>query len=452
MSTKKTPPNLLTRESLRKMIFQFRDVLMAREFLSQQDVAVHRDLLLTKLIAHVAARVPYYSERLAPVLGTRGFSVERWREIPLLTRATVQRDASELYAQALPFYFGTVGERGTSGSTGRPVNFREDDLHVVASEAQMDRAFTWWCLDGNKTSATFMSTYNDAKFRSGDQMRYEWRYGFPGGARHILELMVDIDKQVEWLAKIRPEYLSVRGGAHLAQLARHAERRGESLRFDLILSGACAMTAEARELASRIFKSRVADIYGAAEAGIIAYECSDCGLYHTCDETIFVEVLRDDGCPCEEGEMGKVVVTPLYSYAMSLIRYEIGDYATRGPAHAPCGRGLSSLSSVVGRYRNLFVLKDGRIIQPYIHYSLKEHLRYRQIQMVQTAYDRVEIRYVPEGDTPPDRVAIESLIHRMLDPSLAVALVPIDRFEVHPAGKFEETLSLVPHDTHVPGL
>ncbi|MGY4448956.1 phenylacetate-coenzyme A ligase PaaK-like adenylate-forming protein [Bradyrhizobium sp. i1.3.1] len=210
------------------------------------------------------------------------------------------------------------------------------------------------------------------------------------------------------------------------------------------------MTADARQLAGRIFKSGVADIYGAAEAGIIAYECPDCGLYHTCDETVFVEVLRGDGRPCEEGEMGKVVVTPLYNYAMSLIRYEIGDYATRGPAHAPCGRGLSSLTSIVGRYRNLFVLKDGRVIQPYIHYSLREYLRYRQVQMVQTAHDQVEIRYVPDGDVPPDRLAIEGLLHRTLDPSLAVELVQVDRFEAHSAGKFEETLSLVPQE-NVPG-
>ncbi|MGY4448955.1 hypothetical protein ACVWZR_003615 [Bradyrhizobium sp. i1.3.1] len=167
-----------------------------------------------------------YSERLAPVLRGGQLSIERWREIPLLTRATLQRDARKLHAEALPFYFGTVGERGTSGSTGRPIDFREDDLHVAASEAQMDRAFTWWRLDGNKAHATFMSTY-DERFRAGDQVRSEWRYGYPDGARHILELMVDIDKQIQWLTKIRPEYLSVRGGAHLAQLAQHAERRGE---------------------------------------------------------------------------------------------------------------------------------------------------------------------------------------------------------------------------------
>jgi phenylacetate-coenzyme A ligase PaaK-like adenylate-forming protein len=286
----------------------------------------------------------------------------------------------------------------------------------------MDRAFTWWNLNGNKTHATFMSNY-DERFSAGDHIRYEWRYGFPRGARHILELMVDIDKQIDWLKTIRPNYLSVRGGAHLTQLALHAKTRNEQLRFDLILSGACSMTAEARELARDIFDAKVFDIYGTAEAGIVAYECPDCGLYHTCDETIFVEILREDGGACKEGEMGRVVLTPLYNYAMSLIRYEIGDYAIRGPEHAPCGRGLSSLSSIVGRYRNVFVLRDGRVIQPYVYRSLREHLSYRQLQLVQIDFDRVEIRYVPWENTTPNLVAITNLIHKLLDASVNITLV-----------------------------
>jgi hypothetical protein len=66
--------------------------------------------------------------------------------------------------------------------------------------------------------------------------------------------------------------------------------------------------------------------------------------------------------------------------------------------------------------------------------------------MVQTAYDRVEIRYIPDSDVPPDELAIESLVRQMLDARVAVSLIPIDRFEDPPAGKFEETLCLVRPD------
>jgi phenylacetate-CoA ligase len=289
-----------------------------------------------------------------------------------------------------------------------------------------------------------MSTYDEAA-RAGDKKRYGWRFGFPNGVRHIFELMVDIDKQIDWLKSVKPHYLFARGGAHIAELALQAEKRGERLRFKRILSTGSSVSPQTRRLARRIFKAEIADLYGATETGLIAAQCPDCGLYHICDETILVELLRDDGAPCAEGETGRVVLTPLYGYAMPLVRYEIGDYAIRGPDRAKCGRGLSSLTSIVGRYRNVFVLRDGRIIHPYANaHQIGEHLSYRQIQIVQTDYEHVEIRYVPDDRSRIPNVAeIEKLMQRLVDPGVSVSLVPLDRFEPSPTGKFEETVSLV---------
>ena len=436
-------PDVLPRGPLEGMMLKFRDVLLAREYLPTDQVRAYQQGLMKRLVEHALARLPSYVERLKPAIRNGQLDPERWSEIPLLTRVEVQSAPEQFQARRLPYYFGHVTRGTTSGSTGRPVQYREDDLHVVASEAQLDRAFTWWRMDGRKTLATFMSTYDEVQ-REGKTVRYGWRLGSPTGARPILELMVDIDGQIDWLKSVQPHYLSTRGGAHIAALAQRVEERGEKLHFERILSGGSALTGEARQLARRVFKSKVVDLYGASEAGLIAYDCPHCRMLHCCDESILVEVLREDGSPCREGETGRVVLTPLYNYAMSLIRYEIGDYATRGPDRAPCGRGLSSLVVVVGRYRNLFVLRDGRVVQPYASPILAKHLAYRQLQMVQTDYEAVEIRYVPEPNGKvADLPAIEILIRRLLGPDASVRLVPVDRFEPGPAGKFEETLSLV---------
>jgi phenylacetate-CoA ligase len=214
------------------------------------------------------------------------------------------------------------------------------------------------------------------------------------------------------------------------------------------LSTGSSVSSEARRLARRTFKAEIADLYGASETGLIACQCPDCGLYHVCDETTLVEVLRDDGTPCREGETGRIVLTPLYGYAMPLIRYEIGDFATRGPEQARCGRGLSSLLSIVGRYRNAFLLRDGRVVNPYANAAqIGEYLSYRQIQIVQIDYDRIEIRYVPDDVArAPNLAGLETLMRRLVDPAVSVTAVPVDRFEPHPSGKFEETVSLIARD------
>src|SRR5215467_7941699 len=99
------PPNLLTREMLQKMILQFRDVLLAREYLPPGEIRAYQNTLLTKLVEHAMSRVPFYRQRLAPLLRRAEISLEKWSDIPLLTRLDVQRDAEKIHAQALPHYF-----------------------------------------------------------------------------------------------------------------------------------------------------------------------------------------------------------------------------------------------------------------------------------------------------------------------------------------------------------
>jgi len=430
--------------SIEDMAVKFRDVLTTTERMPPAELLTYQRGLLIKLARHAAAHVPFYAQRLAPILSEGEGSLERWAEVPLLARADIQDSAEKLSARMLPPYCGAVHEGSTSGSTGRPIRYRHEDLHDVASAAQTDRMFGWWGLDGTKSLATFMSTYDESA-RAGAKKRWGWRIGVPDGIRYINELIVDIDKQIDWLKAVGPNYLFARGGAHITELALQAGKRGERLRFDRIISTGSAVGAQARRLARRVFRSEIADFYGASETGLIACQCRDCRMYHVCDETILVEVLREDGSCCQEGEAGRVVLTPLYGYAMPLIRYEIGDYATRGPQQSSCGRGLSSLAAIVGRYRNVFVFKDGRVIHPYANASrLGAYLSYRQIQLVQTDYDQVEIRYVPDDvSRAPDVAEIENLMRQMLDPGISVKLVSLDRFEPSPGGKFEETVSLV---------
>ncbi|MCJ2046496.1 hypothetical protein MKK58_18435 [Methylobacterium sp. J-078] len=363
--------------------------------------------------------------------------------LPVITRSKVQQQGPALHASQIPPFAGRVRDGATSGSTGRPLRYRHEDLLDIASGAQTDRAFTRWGLDGRKALATFMSSYDDLAGREGKQ-RGGWRYGVPEGTRHILELMIDVDAQLDWLAKIRPDYLFARGGVHITALAERAERRGTRLRFDRILSTGTAIDKSTRGAARRVFKAEIADFYGASETGLIAHQFPDCGFYHTCDETMRVEVLRPDGNPCSDGELGRTVVTPLYGYAMPLIRYEIGDYAIRGPEHAACGRPLGSLRAIVGRYRNVFHLGDGRVLTPYANANgLSAVLSFSQVQIVQVAYDQIEIRYVPASEQPPDEAAIQNFVRTAFDPSLNTVLVPVDHLPASPSGKFEETLSFV---------
>jgi phenylacetate-CoA ligase len=99
-------------------------------------------------------------------------------------------------------------------------------------------------------------------------------------------------------------------------------------------------------------------------------------------------------------EIGRVVVTSLYNYAMPLIRYEIGDLAEAGSDRARCRRGLPSLRRILGRYRNLFRFRDGTTVWPQ-QMGLGKFIAHKQFQVVQTNHDHIEIRYVPAPTDQP---------------------------------------------------
>ena len=87
---------------------------------------------------------------------------------------------------------------------------------------------------------------------------------------------------------------------------------------------------------------------------------------------------------------------------MPLIRYELGDMAEAGAVNPSCGRGLPTVRRILGRYRNLFRFRDGTTVWP-TPAHFRNFIAGKQFQVVQTDFDHIEIRYVPEIVRSADR-------------------------------------------------
>ena len=205
---------------------------------------------------------------------------------------------------------------------------------------------------------------------------------------------------------------------------------------------------ETRDICRQVFKADIADTYGAEEAGHFASQCPHCDEYHTSAETTHLEILRADGSHAAPGEIGRVIVTSLYNYAQPLIRYEPGDLAEAGSERARCRRGLPSLRRILGRYRNVFRFRDGRIVSPSAgQFRLREFLPLKQVQIVQLDHDRVEICWLGDGEEHPvDLAALTERVCTVLRQRVEVSLLKVDAIERSPSGKFEDCISLVPRE------
>lgn len=430
-------------DRIERMVIKFRDVLAETERLPPDKLRAYQENLLVPLVQHASRNVPFYGSWLAPLFRGADIDLSRWNEIPILTRAEAQRNTQMLTARAVPPHAGAVEGGETSGSTGRPLRYLVNELANVASLGSTDRALRWWDFDGAKTMATFVArTLDDAPTPEGTTVT-GWRVG-SAGLHHMIDMSADTDTRIDWLLARRPHYLTAHSFT-LFDLAERVQARGANLRFERINSTSMVLSDETRNICKDVFGARPIDQYGARETGLIACECPWCAQYHINAESMLVEILDPKGQPCLPGNVGRVVLTALYNYAMPFIRYEIGDLAVAGPSRITCPTKLPTLKQILGRYRNSFTLHDGRVIFPLVPVArLREFISFSQFQIVQTDYDAIEVRYVPlDLSHSADAVGLEACVRKLIDPSFNVRVVAVEDIARSASGKFEDYLSLV---------
>jgi len=429
----------------------FGQTLAMTQWLAPEELQSYQAPLISKLLIHARKTTRFYKDRLDVDVSSPDSIRKAWAELPILTRADVVKHHEALTSRKPPRDSGPVIEGQTSGSTGVPVTYKKSDASIVVATTLLERMFRWWSIDGQKTYAHIAPDGNkEAPPPDGRTLR-GWHSHHPDGIKHFISVQADVDTHLKWLLARRPDYLATYAPV-LKELALTAQKRGIELRFSRLLSFGTVVDDETRELCKAAFDAEIADTYGAQEVDHIAAQCHDCGEYHASAEAAIVEVLRADNTAAVPGETGRVVVTPLYNLAMPLIRYELGDMAVAGSAPSACGRGLPALRRILGRTRNMFRFRDGSTLWPMSSaFRLGDFIALKQFQIVQTDFDRVEIRYVPDGAAAPiDLPTLTERIRRVLRHPVEVSVRSVNQIDRAATGKYEECISLVPADGSCP--
>jgi phenylacetate-CoA ligase len=422
-------------------------MLAVSEWLSPQEIEASQAKLACKLLLHARGTTTFYKDRLGGDLDAPATVRKLWSDIPILTRAEAVKNRLKLMSRRPGREMGPVSEGRTSGSAGAPFVFKKNAASDIVATALTERMFRWWSIDGRKSFAQIASDATGQAPAPDGRITYGWHSGHPGGIKYLIGVNTDADTHLRWLTACRAAYFGSYP-AILKELAGAAQKQGIDIKLEQLLSFAAALDDETRQLCRTAFGAEIADTYGTQEAGHIAAQCRDCGDYHVSAESAIVEVLRNDGTAAAPGEIGRVVVTPFYSYAMPLIRYELGDLAEAGPVPARCGRGLPTLRRILGRARNMFRFRDGSTIWPVTSaFRLSAFIALKQFQVVQTDFERIEIRFVPEAsDRPVDLVGLTQRMRTVLRQPVEVVVRAVDRIERSANGKYEECISLVSPD------
>jgi phenylacetate-CoA ligase len=410
------------------------------------EVAEHQLKLARGIAAHAMKFVPHYRATFAAA-GVEPDAIrssDDFRKLPILKRRECRDHADQLVAERLPAGHIPVGEIFTSGTSGVPIRVKQTSLVQMFWQALLLRDMEWQSFDPRLNLAIIRMQASSEEGKS----RTSW--GRPlsdiieTGTSHSMRISAPLERQVEWLLRIRPELL-LSYSTNLVALAGLFEERGLTLpELKAIQSISESLDAESQARIERVFGVPVRDVYTCQEAGYLASRCPESSLYHVHAESALVEVVDEEGRPCRPGERGRVLITTLRNFQSPFIRYEIGDYAIVG-GDCPCGRGLPTLERIEGKERPFFILPDGRRKHTStLPMPISKLPGVRQYQILQEAVDRVAVRIVPGAAwEDASRETIRRLIHDFFEAPIQVDVETVDSLERTAGGKLSCVATLV---------
>lgn len=372
------------------------------------------------LLRHARAHSPFWRARIDAIASADG--ALRFDALAPLTRAELQSRFEDLRARTPEIAPRDLHVARTSGSTGRPVEVEQwrpmyDPLYRAITLLEE----RW---SGRPADAT-LAILRDTPDRPPETIEH-W-----DGTRRLrlVRNMIAHAPQdlLAWLRASRPSDLLTTPAMvqRLAELAI-ADSAARPAIARVYTFGE-VVTPELRARAREAFGARVVDRYTCEELGWIALQCPRHDHLHVLSSNVLLEVVDDEGRPCPPGVAGRVLLTGLHSFAMPLIRYDIGDVAEPGGA-CDCGLHLPVLRRVLGRERGFLRMPDGRLRLARL---TGEHWRtvapVDEYRVLQYADGLVEAFVTaPRPLAGAERDALAAMLRHTLDPGLAVLVTQCD--------------------------
>jgi len=322
---------------------------------SRERLVQHQLLGLRSLVTHAYDNCSYYRTTFdrAGVTPFSILSLEDLRKLPSISK-------EELIEHRKRIQILTSSERlfysETSGSTGKPLVFYRNQDWDAWHRASVFRGYSW---------------YGVAPW---DRNGYLWGYNF-SWKRAVKTRILDMlqnrfrlfsykDNEIdEFIAKLsKATYLSGYSSMiyEVAKRVNAKKRAWEFPHLRMIKGTSEKIFDKYRDEVKVAFGVPIISEYGAAESGIIAFECPF-GAMHVNMETVIVEE-----------ENNEILVTNLVSKSFPIIRYKLGDYIRlEKSSRCACGMQHEIVSEVLGRVGKVIYGKVNQYPSLTLYYVFK---------------------------------------------------------------------------------
>ena len=394
-----SPPNTKP-TAQRALLLRHVDRLRALETATDTDLLIYQNQALVALLNHAYRYSPFWRHRL----GKAAYQVAQtpgheWSQpaqparitsdnvralldaMPILGREDLQQQFEQMRARPPEMAPERIITSSSSGSTGTPVQVEKDQpVYGLFYAATSWIESQWHQRDPRQKIA--VTRMDQATANSGSWGGAFEAMGYRGASVSQGLLQGSIADHLDWLLAEQPTYLKCTASV-AAELADLALQRGDALQLEQILSLSEPVSRQQRALVKQAFGASIADRYSCEEIGWLAIQCRSQQHLHVTSGTVLLEILDDNNLPCPSGVPGRVVVTSLHSFAMPIIRYELGDIAEWGE---PCSCGVTwpVIDALRGRIRRRIRFADGSTgVMPFLGDELGALPAIRQFRIIQ---------------------------------------------------------------------
>lgn len=299
---------------------------------------------------------PYYQRKFKQLGIARDDirSLDDLGKLPILEKDELRIHANDINST---FKFDKVFLSETSGTSGQPLKFIKNEEWDSMNRAAIYRGYSWFGVKPWEKNGYFWG-YNLAekdkrKINLLDRLQNRFRI-----FSYKEEEIVSFTKKL-----LTADYLEGYSSM-IYEVAKRINKFPDlekPKKLKLIKGTSEKIYDNYHAETIKAFGSKIVSEYGAAEAGIIAFECPE-GSMHINSENVIVEIVD-----------GEIIVTNLISKSFPILRYKLGDKVTLAPPdfECACGRKHPVIRDILGRVGKNIVGKANSYPSLTLYYVFK---------------------------------------------------------------------------------
>lgn len=383
---------------------------------------------LEKLLRHAMDTVPAYSEVIEPKLCQFPVvSKVDYRERYEQYRSTLFPDERKLHAVY------------TSGSTGTPFKALQDSGKLMWHRAGL------------------IGLNESIGWELGERFMFMRLWGVAHAASKISQLISNtvpvevLGLNTERCVVIRQQILKdkslkiIIGYASalekLANVVLASKEAPSDYGLTLVMADSESLLPEVRTKLEKAFGCPVYNRYGNNENGIIGLAGPNDDVFKVNFPEYYVEILRlDTNEPVKEGEVGRIVITDLYNYAVPFIRYDTGDLGMVGRYNKEgC---CVEIRELMGRISAALLNTSGVLIaEPEITAYFENVVGIGRYQIVQIDKTEYEVRLENTSERLDEEVIVR--MKKCMGETATVNVLHVDKIEQGKNGKYPITINKI---------